>query len=126
MQSLASKFAKVHQRGLVLGIFTSAGYVGTFLGGLLGGAFYQSASMENLVVVIAGVCILWAILIVTMPNPAKKKFVYLNLDEYHLQNSSKLTNEAIEEWYINNTENIIAIKYDSDKISADEVKNLLK
>ena len=126
MQSLASKFAKVHQRGLVLGIFTSAGYVGTFLGGLLGGAFYESASMETLVVVIAVVCILWAILIVTMPNPAKKKFVYLSLDEYHLENSGKLTNDAIDEWYINNTENIIAIKYDSEKISEDEVKNLLK
>ena len=126
MQSLAAKFAKVHQRGLVLGIFTSAGYVGTFLGGLLGGAFYESASMETLVVVIAVVCILWAILIVTMPNPAKKKFVYLSLDEYHLEHSGKLTHDAIDEWYINNTENIIAIKYDSEKISEDEVKNLLK
>ena len=126
MQSLAAKFAKVHQRGLVLGIFTSAGYVGTFLGGLLGGAFYESASMDTLVVVIAIVCILWAILIVTMPNPSKKKFVYLSLDEYHLENSGKLENNAIEEWYINNTENIIAIKYDSDKISEEEVKNLLK
>lgn len=55
-----------------------------------------------LVIVIAVVCVLWAILIITMPNPSKKKFVYLSLDEYHLQNSSKLTNEAIEEWYINN------------------------
>lgn len=126
MQSLAAKFAKVHQRGLVLGIFTSAGYVGTFLGGLLGGAFYESASMETLVVVIAIVCILWAILIITMPNPSKKKFVYLSLNEYHLENSGKLENNAIEEWYINNTENIIAIKYDSDKISEEEVKNLLK
>lgn len=126
MQSLAAKFAKVHQRGLVLGIFTSAGYVGTFLGGLLGGAFYESASMETLVVVIAVVCILWAILIITMPNPSKKKFVYLSLNEYHLENSGKLENNTIEEWYINNTENIIAIKYDSDKISEEEVKNLLK
>ena len=126
MQSLAAKFAKVHQRGLVLGIFTSAGYVGTFLGGLLGGAFYESASMDTLVVGIAVVCILWAILIVTMPNPAKKKFIYLNLDEYKLENSGKLENNAIEEWYINNTENIIAIKYDSDLISEQEVKNLLK
>lgn len=126
MQSLAAKFAKVHQRGLVLGIFTSAGYVGTFLGGLLGGAFYESASMETLVVVIAVVCILWAILIVTMPNPAKKKFIYLNLDEYKLENSGKLETNSIEEWYINNTENIIAIKYDSDLISDIEVKNLLK
>ena len=126
MQSLAAKFAKVHQRGLVLGIFTSAGYVGTFLGGLLGGAFYESASMETLVVVIAVVCLLWAILIITMPNPAKKKFVYLNLDEYHLKNSEKLNNPSIEEWYINNTENIIAIKYDIEKISEEEIKNLLK
>ena len=126
MQSLAAKFAKVHQRGLVLGIFTSAGYVGTFLGGLLGGAFYQSASMENLVIVITIVCILWAVLIITMPNPAKKKFVYLSLDEYHLENSGNLTNHAIDEWYINNSENIIAIKYDSEIISEEEVKNLLK
>ena len=126
MQSLAAKFAKVHQRGLVLGIFTSAGYVGTFLGGLLGGAFYESASMNTLVIVIAVVCILWAILIVTMPNPTKKKFIYLSLDEYKLENSGKLETNSIEEWYINNTENIIAIKYDSDLISDIEVKNLLK
>jgi predicted MFS family arabinose efflux permease len=46
MQSLASKFAKVHQRGLVLGIFNSAGYLGTFLGGVLGGMFYNE---ENLI-----------------------------------------------------------------------------
>ena len=126
MQSLAAKFAKVHRRGLVLGIFTSAGYVGTFLGGLLGGAFYESASMNTLVIVIAVVCILWAILIITMPNPTKKKFIYLSLDEYKLENSGKLETNSIEEWYINNTENIIAIKYDSDLISDIEVKNLLK
>ena len=49
MQSLASKFAKVHQRGLVLGIFTSAGYVGTFLGGLIGGAALNSADFSVLI-----------------------------------------------------------------------------
>lgn len=126
MQSLAAKFAKVHQRGLVLGIFTSAGYIGTFLGGLLGGAFYQSASMENLVIVITIVCILWAILIFTMPNPDKKRFVYLSLDKYPLENSNRLNINSIDEWYINNTENIIAIKYDNTQISEDEIKNLLK
>lgn len=71
-------------------------------------------------------CILWAILILTMPNPAKKRFVYLSLDEYHLENSANLNHIAIDEWYINNTENIIAIKYDNEKINEDEIKNLLK
>lgn len=126
MQSLASKFAKVHQRGLVLGIFTSAGYVGTFLGGLVGGAFYASASIQTLTVVIAVVCLLWAVLILKMPNPSKKKFVYLSLDEYHLEHSSKLNNNVVDEWYINNTEHIIAIKYDSEKITEEDIKKLLK
>ncbi|CAM3809128.1 MFS transporter [Arcobacter cloacae] len=126
MQSLATKFAKVHQRGLVLGIFTSAGYIGTFLGGIIGGLVYQNSSMETLSIVIAIVCVLWAILIFKMPNPAKKKFVYLSLNEYHLENSSRLNHDAIDEWYINNTENIIAIKYDNQKINEEEIKNLLK
>lgn len=126
MQSLATKFAKVHQRGLVLGIFTSAGYIGTFLGGIIGGLVYQNSSMETLSIVIAIVCVLWAILIFKMPNPAKKKFVYLSLNEYHLENSSRLNHDAIDEWYINNTENIIAIKYDNEKINEEEIKNLLK
>ena len=126
MQSLASKFAKVHQRGLVLGIFTSAGYVGTFLGGMLGGMFYEEVTLSTLVVVIALICIIWAFLIMKMPNPAKKKFAYLSLNEFHLENSGKLNIDSIDEWYINNTENVIAIKYDNEKISEEEIKALLK
>jgi MFS family permease len=126
MQSLASKFAKVHQRGLVLGIFNSAGYLGTFLGGVLGGMFYNEENLGTLVVVIAVICALWAVLIITMANPAKKKFAYLSLNEFHLENSGNLTNDAIDEWYINNTENVIAIKYDNEKISEEEIKALLR
>ncbi|MDY0052606.1 MAG: MFS transporter [Aliarcobacter sp.] len=129
MQSLASKFAKVHQRGLVLGIFNSAGYLGTFLGGLIGGMFYnydESTSLTTLVIVIAVICALWAVLILTMANPSKKKFAYLSLDEFHLENSKNLTNDAIDEWYINNTENVIAIKYDNGKITEEEIKALLR
>ena len=126
MQSLASKFAKVHQRGLVLGIFNSAGYLGTFLGGVLGGMFYNEENLSTMVIVIALICALWAVLILTMANPAKKKFAYLSLNEFHLENSGNLTNDAIDEWYINNTENVIAIKYDNEKISEEEIKALLR
>ncbi|MGB5791431.1 MFS transporter [Poseidonibacter sp.] len=126
MQSLASKFAKVHQRGLVLGVFNSAGYLGTFLGGVIGGIFYEDVSLSTLVIVIAIVCVLWAILIVTMPNPAKKRFAYLSLDEYSLEKSANLEHKAIDEWYVNNTENVIAIKYDNDILDEEAIKNLLK
>lgn len=126
MQSLATKFAKVHQRGLVLGIFNSFGYLGTFLGGLLGGMFFENASLSAIVIAIAIVCVAWAILIITMPNPTKKKFVYLPIDEYNLDKKENLEHEGIDEWYLNNTEKIIAIKYNDEKIDKESIKALLK
>lgn len=127
MQSLASKFAKVHQRGSVLGVFNSFGYLGTFVGGLLGGIMLDNLDLSTFSIIIAVICVLWGILILTMPNPSKTKSIYLNLDEYKLENSGKLNqNDAIDEWYINNTENIIAIKYDGEKISEEEIRALLK
>ena len=38
----------------------------------------------------------------------------------------RLNIDSIDEWYINNTENVIAIKYDNEKISEEEIKALLK
>jgi len=126
MQSLTSKFAKIHQRGSVLGIFNSFGYLGTFVGGLLGGVMLDSIDLSTFSIIISIICVLWAILILTMPNPSKTKSLYLSLNEYKLENSGKLNeNSNIQEWYINNTEKIIAIKYD-ENITPQEIKDILK
>lgn len=127
MQSLTSKFAKVHQRGSVLGVFNSFGYFGTFVGGLLGGIMLDNIDLSTFSIIIAVICILWAILILTMPNPSKTKSLYLSLDEYKLENSKQLSgNNGIVEWYINNTENIIVIKFSEEKINEEEIKKLLR
>ncbi len=127
MQSLVSKFAKVHQRGIVLGIFNFFGYFGTFVGGMLGGYLYKNMSFETMVISIFIICILWVVLIMSMPNPSRQKFAYLSLDEYNTDKISNFDeNEFVSEWYINNTENIIAIKYDDEHISEDEIKKVLK
>ena len=126
MQSLASKFAKVHQRGSVLGVFNSFGYLGTFVGGVLGGIMLDSIDLQNFSMIIAVVCILWGILIITMPNPSKTKTIYLDLNEYKLNPSALNDTSKIEEWYINKTENIVAVKFNEKNISEAEIKLLLK
>ena len=127
MQSLATKYAKVYQRGFVLGVFNSYGYFGTFLGGLLGGVFFEKVTLFEIVVAIAVICIAWAIMIFTLPNPLKKQIAYLNLKEYDKSKISKYGNsDIIDEWYINDTENLLIIKFDIEKISEDELKGNLK
>jgi len=127
MQSLASKFAKVHQRGLVLGIFNAFGYFGTFIGGLAGGVFFQKVPLNSLVIAIAIVCLLWVILILTMANPSKRKTLYIQLADYSREKTALLNDiEQVDEWYINDTEQTIVVKYDSEKIDEDIILNTLK
>ena len=127
MQSLATKFAKVHQRGFTLAIFNSFGYLGTFLGGLIGGIFYESVALDDLVIIIAVICLLWAGLIATIPNPIKKKNLYISLDEIKKDKLEALhINSAIDEWYINESEHIAIIKYNEDLLKEESLIKLIK
>ncbi len=127
MQSLATKYAKVHQRGVVLGIFNSFGYLGTFLGGILGGLFFQNVTLQTIVIVIAIVCFIWIVLIYTMPNPMKKKLLYIPLLTHQRQKAHDLHNiDAVDEWYINENENLLIVKYDATVTNESEIQDILK
>ncbi len=127
MQSLATKFAKVHQRGMVLGIFNSFGYFGTFLGGVLGGIFFENVSLSTITTTIFIVCLLWIALIFFMPNPMKKQVLYIHLENIEKQNCKKLSNKnSISEWYINESENLLVVKYDTTIINEEEILELIK
>ncbi len=53
LQSLASKYAKVHQKGTALGVFNSFGHFGTFSGALLGGHFLKWYGIEVIGIAVA-------------------------------------------------------------------------
>lgn len=130
MQSLTTRYIKVHEKGKVLGLFNSFGYLGTFIGGFVGGIFLKeidgsfSQSLHNISMVIVIVCIIWLILIATLPNPMKKKTIYLDLsDKDETKFNSLDTLNGCDEWYINNTEKLIIIKYDQDIVDETTIIN---
>ena len=132
MQSLTTRYTKVHEKGKVLGVFNSFGYFGTFIGGFVGGmylkevdgSFMQSLGEISSVIVI--ISIAWIILILTLPNPLKKKTIYIELDKTTNENNNKLDSlNGVDEWYINNTENIIVVKFDNDIVNEEYINNLI-
>jgi len=124
MQSLASKYAKIHQRGTVLGIFNSFGYFGTFLGGAIGGALLDISSLAAISYGIIAICVLWAILIFTLENPALTKMAYIHLDDTdHAKHQDLHSIEGCKEWYINDTESLVVVKYDAKIINEDEIRS---
>jgi predicted MFS family arabinose efflux permease len=124
LQSLTTKFAKVHQRGTVLGIFNSFGYLGTFLGGALGGIFYAKISFGVIAIAISIICIVWLIMILNMPNPARLKTLYLH--EFEENNIHLLSSkEAVHDFYINESEHVVVIKFDETKSDEDDIKSIV-
>ncbi len=126
MQSLASKYAKIHQRGTVLGIFNSFGYFGTFIGGFIGGILLDITTLSVVSYGIIAICFVWAILIFTLENPALTKMVYIHLnDTDHTKHQDLHSIDGCKEWYINDTESLVVVKYDAKVISEDEIRKII-
>lgn len=126
MQSMASKYAKVHQKGAALGVFNTFGYAGTFIGGVFGGYFLQHFGIKEIAWVIFITCILWLFLIATLKNPSHNKNIYLSYDSFDLARAEHLHHViGVVEWYRNESERILVVKYDTNVTNKETILAVL-
>lgn len=123
VQSMISKFARVHQKGAALGMSNSAAYFFTFLGGTFAGLFLDISDKETLTTIVAGVTIVWLIwTALKLQNPIKHSHLYISQDDVDLDKLANLEHAHIAEWFINETENVVIIKYVTGAIEEDALK----
>ena len=123
VQSMISKFAKVHQKGAALGISNSAAYFFTFLGGTFAGLYLDISDRETLSITISAVIILWFVwTLFKLQNPLKHSHLYIPQSEIDFEKLNALESEHIAEWYINETEDVVVIKYVSAAMEQDDLK----
>jgi predicted MFS family arabinose efflux permease len=126
LQSLASKYAKVHQKGTALGVFNTFGYLGTFSGSLWGGHILKWYGMDMVSYIVIITCLLWVVLIFTLKNPIYTKNLYVPFKEFKEDKLSNLELEkGIIEWYKNENEELLVIKYDSKIIHEEKIYTLI-
>ena len=124
VQSMISKFAKVHQKGAALGIANSVAYFATFLGGTFAGLYLDISGRETLGLTIGSIGILWLIwTALKMKNPPRYSHLVTPKEEIDFDKLNALESEHIAEWFINDTENVVIIKYASEAVSEDELKS---
>jgi multidrug resistance protein len=123
VQSMISKFAKVHQKGAALGIANSAAYFFTFIGGTFAGLYLDISSRETLGLTIGGIGLAWLIFTaIKMKNPLRYSHLIIPEDEVDFDKLNALESEHIAEWFINETEKVVVIKYASEKLDEDSIK----
>lgn len=114
MQSLTSKYAKAYFRGTALGNFTTASYIGSFVGGMFGALLYHHFGLNILAVSTTALCIFWLLIVLLLENPQKQKNIYLPLQD-DLREKITLIQESfgVIESYVNESEKVLIIKYNS-------------
>ena len=124
VQSMISKFAKVHQKGAALGIANSAAYFATFLGGTFAGLYLNASSRATLGLTIGTIGVIWLVYTaLKMKNPIRYSHLVIPEAEVDFEKLHALESEHIAEWFINETENVVVLKYASEALSEDELKS---
>jgi multidrug resistance protein len=122
VQSMISKFAKVHQRGAALGIANGFAYLMTFIGGIVAGLALQYSNKETLAISLVIVSTLWLLWTMKLTNPLRYSHLYISIDHVDMEKLNSLEHEHIAEWYINETENLVVVKYRKDMMEEEAIK----
>jgi len=122
VQSMISKYAKVYQKGAALGIANGVAYFMTFIGGAAAGIALQYSNREVLAIGLIVISTLWLLWTFKMKNPHRYSHLYISLDHVDMEKLNNLEHEHIAEWYINETENIVAVKYRKDMVEEEAIK----
>lgn len=123
VQSIISKYAKVHQKGAALGMSNSIAYFLTFVGGTFAGLMLDISDRETLGLSLAAVGVLWLIwTALKLSNPVKHSHLYVPRDHIDMKKLEALEHDAIAEWYINETEDLVVVKYQKEAIDEEAIK----
>jgi len=123
VQSMISKFAKVHQKGAALGISNSVAYFFTFLGGTFAGLYLEISDRGMLSITLAVIITLWLIWTsLKLQNPKRHSHLYIPQSSINFEKLNNLENDDIAEWYINETEDVVVIKYVTDSMEEEDLK----
>lgn len=123
VQSMISKFAKVHQKGAALGVANSAAYFSTFLGGTFAGVMLSYTDRQSIGIVLAIITILWLFWTFSLQNPIKHSHLFIPMADVNMDRLKELESEHIAEWFINDTEKVVVVKYNPAKLVEDEIKS---
>lgn len=123
VQSMITKFAKVHQKGAALGISNSVAYFATFIGGTSAGLLYGMSDRETIGISVAVISVIWLLWTLRLQNPTKHSHIYIPESNVDMQKLESLENEHIAEWYVNETEKLVVIKYVQSAITEEELSN---
>lgn len=131
LPSLISKTAPGDLKGTAMGIYSSAQFIGAFIGGTSGGWLYAEFGPSSVFVFSAGVAFSWALIAIFMSQPRYLANLLLSLQSIKLERGDEFSKQllsipGIKEVRLHFEENTAYLKVDSQQLNKDELNRFLQ
>lgn len=90
LPSLVSKLSPPGSKGSAMGVYSTGQFLGAFVGGVGGGWLYDSAGLSGLFAGLAGLCVVWLIIVFGLRNPKAVSSYIWTVGDLSLQQGQEL------------------------------------
>ena len=128
LPSLVSKVASAGMRGTAMGIYSSAQFLGAFVGGGLGGLAYAEGGIEYVYGLCAGIGVAWCLVNIRMPEPPYTASMMLPLKEFTHEQAEKINSDlsqiaGVQDVTLVVGESLAYLKIDRKHLDEDKLLN---
>jgi predicted MFS family arabinose efflux permease len=127
LPSLVSKFSPATRKGTAMGIYSSSQFIGTFLGGIIGGSVYSVGGDSGVFLVCAALLVIWLIFAATMQHPRYFTTMLLKLGTLgteHVANTEQAIAaiKGVKEVAINREEMVAYLKVEQKELDIESLE----
>lgn len=124
LPSLMSKLSPLANKGTAMGVYSSAQFIGAFIGGASGGLIYSKLGLSGVFIAGAVITVIWLIVILPMRPPKHLSTRIIHLDSISKQNTAEIANKlnsinGVVETVIVVEEQVAYVKFSPDEIDSD-------
>ena len=127
MPSLVSKMAPAAHKGTAMGAYSSAQFLGVFIGGAIGGSLSQHSGLDSVLWFNVALIGVWLVLIVTLREPQYSSSVLLNVGKLDNSRAAELANtlsriEGVLDATVIAEDGIAYIKVDKQRLNEEDLE----
>jgi len=128
LPSMMSKLSPLENKGTAMGIYSSAQFLGAFIGGAMGGMLYANFGLDGIFFASSALIFIWLLLVLPMQAPRHYSNRIIHMNESALADIDVFINKlnaikGVKETIVVPEEQVAYVKFSPDEINLSELES---
>jgi predicted MFS family arabinose efflux permease len=128
LPSMMSKLSPLENKGTAMGIYSSAQFIGAFIGGAMGGVLYQQFGLQGIFFASSLLIVVWLLLVLPMQAPRHYSSRIIHMNEVAMTDIEQFINrlnaiKGVKETVVVPEEQVAYVKFSPEETDVSELES---